>query len=133
MPVPPDGYRDDPTIPDNAPLWRRIPPHHFVADPDTGQLRPSSAAFEDHPNGSPMSVVLGAEARGPSAVLADHLGFGLAAITAGLARELGQIVVRDPLPDEPAHALVVGSKTKSLRRRMALASTWVVEPPAPGR
>jgi hypothetical protein len=120
---------DDPTIEDDAPLWRRVPPHHFVLDEQSGSVRPSSAAFEDHPDGSPMSVLLGAESAGPDSVLAGHPDFALASITAGLARECGQLVVRDPLPMEPAHALVIGRKTKGVRKRMAVAASWVVAPP----
>lgn len=40
-------YRDDPTISDDADLWRRIPPWHIVSDENIGVMRPSSAAFED--------------------------------------------------------------------------------------
>jgi hypothetical protein len=124
-------YSDDPTITDEAALWRRIPPWHFVPDENTGQVRPSSAAFDNDPNGSPMSVVLAAEAIGPEQVLAGHPGFALASIKVGLVRECQQGVVRDPLPDEPAHALVFGHKTKMVRRRMAREATWVVPPPSP--
>ena len=56
-----DTLRDDPTIPDLAELWRRIPPWHLVKDDNLGRVRPSSAAFDNHPNGSPMSVLLAQE------------------------------------------------------------------------
>ena len=122
-------YADDPSIPGEAVLWRRIPPHHFVRDENRNSIRPSSAAFEDHPDGSPMSVVLAAEAAGPLQVLAGHPGFALAAFPAGLARDCEQKIVRDPLPDDPAHALVVGKKTRSVRKRLAVESVWAVSPP----
>jgi hypothetical protein len=125
-------YRDDPAILDEADLWRRIPPKHFVKDDNLGQVRPSSAAFENHPNGSPMSVVLAdaviASSRAPDAVLTGHEGFALAAITAGLARECEQGIAREPLPDEPAHAVVFGKKTNSVKKRLAKGSRWVVPP-----
>jgi len=89
-----DDYSDDPTIPDDAELWRRIPPWHFVHDENWGQIHPSSAAFEDDPDGSPMSVVLGAEASDPQRALAGHQGFALASITAALARGLGLGLVK---------------------------------------
>jgi len=63
--MPYDHYSDDPTIPDDAERWRRIPPWHFFHDENLRQIRPSSAAFEDHPNGSPMSVLLAAEVDHP--------------------------------------------------------------------
>jgi hypothetical protein len=78
-----------------------------------------------------MSVVLGAESKGPASVLADHAGFALASFTAGLARECQQGIARDPLPEEPAHALVFGHKTKSVRKRLAREAIWVVPPLTP--
>ena len=70
--------------------------------------------------GEPASVLLGLE------------GFALASITAGLARECGQGVSRDPTDDEPAHALVFGKKTGSVRGRFAKECRWVIEPEPPG-
>jgi hypothetical protein len=122
-------YRDDPTIPDEAELWRRIPPRHFFYDGNLGCFRPSSAAFEDDRDGSPMSVVLAAESRGPESVLAGHEGYALASFSAGLARECRQGIARDPLPEEPAHAVVFGRKTGSVRSRLAKGSVWVAPPP----
>jgi len=43
-------------IPDDAELWRRIPPRHYPQG--DGRTWPSSAAFEDPPNGTWMSVLL---------------------------------------------------------------------------
>jgi hypothetical protein len=124
-------YSDDPTIPDNAELWRRIPPWHFVDDRNSGQIRPSSAAFEDDPDGSPMSVILGGEAGDLQRALAGHQGFALASITAALARGVGLGVAKDPLPDEPAHAVVFGRKNKRISRRLAVGARWIVPPPTP--
>ncbi len=127
------GYVDDPTIPDSSVLWRRIPPRHFVRDENTGRMRPSSAAFEDHPNGSPMSVILGdvllASGRFAEDALAGHADFALAAFAAGLARQFGQGVMREPLDDEPAHAIVFGEKPKRVGRMLAKAAEWVIPPP----
>lgn len=83
-----EEYGDDPTISDEAELWRRIPPWHVVSDQNSGQRRASSAAFDNDPDGSPMSVVLAAESGGPAAALAGHPEYALATITAGLARSL---------------------------------------------
>ena len=126
-----DGPFDDPSIPDDAELWRRIPPWHFYFDEKLGRLRPSKAAFEDDGDGSPMSVVLAFDAGPPESVLVGHARFALATITAGLVRICGQGVVRDPIPDEPAHAVVVGRKTDSIKRRFAREARWVVPPAAP--
>jgi len=109
---------------------------HFV--PESGRVRASSAAFDDDPDGSPMSVVLVdvlvARGGGPQHVLEGHEGFALAEITAALGRQNGQRILRDPQPGGPAdqaHALVAGRKTKSVRRRLAEGSRWVVAPPSP--
>jgi hypothetical protein len=126
-----DDYTDDPTIPDDAELWRRIPPWHFVDDGNLGQIRPSSAAFEDDPSGSPMSVILGGESGDLQRALAGHEGFALASITAALARGLGLGVARDPRPDEPAHAVVFGRKNKRISRRLAMGSRWIIPPSTP--
>jgi hypothetical protein len=63
--------------------------------------------------------------------LLDHDGYGIAFITAELARERSQLLARDPLPDKPAHALVVGNKTTSAKRMFARFADehWVVRPP----
>lgn len=123
-----DGPLDDPSISDDAELWRRIPPWHFYFDEKLGRSRPSKAAFEDDGDGSPMSVVLASEAGPPESALAEHPGYALSAITAGLARACGQLIVRDPTPEEPAHAVVVGRKTDSIKRRFAREARWVVPP-----
>lgn len=106
----------------------------IVLDQNTGRRRPSSAAFEDSPDGTPMSAFweklhreLGlTEAN----ALEGHEDFGLASFVVRLARELGQGIQREPLPDAPAHVLVFGPKPKkSVSRKLAAAAEWVVLPP----
>jgi hypothetical protein len=127
-------YQDDPTVADPDPLWRRIPPYHLVPD-GAGGIRISSASFDNDPDGDPMSVVLGLEVtranRAPSSCLKGLDDFGLAAITAGIARENKQGIQRDATEEEPAHALVFGRKTDSIRKKFARSATrsWVVRPP----
>ncbi len=125
-------YADDLTIPNEAELWRRISPRHFVNDENLGRVRPSSAAFDNHRNGSPMSVYLAAmlaeTGRSPDTVLAGHGGYALASITAGLVRECQQGVAREPLENEPAHAVVFGRKTRPVMRRLATTARWVIPP-----
>ena len=93
-------HEDDSSILDDTELWRRIPPWHVVEDKNHGGKRISKAAFEDHPDGSPMSVVLGDEVlaagRDAQSVIAGHDDFCLASVTAGLARSLGQGIIRKP-------------------------------------
>ena len=128
----PAEFNDDLTITDDAALWRRIPSWHFVYDENLGRMRPSSAAFDNDGDDHPMSIVLAelvlVSGRNHTEILAGHIGFALAQFTAGLARSKQQGVQRDPLSDEPAHALVFGKKSGSVKRAFANASQWIVPP-----
>lgn len=79
-----------------------------------------------------MSVILDDDLLNSGRRLAEALAgydqFALAEITASIARGQGQRIMRDPRPDEPAHAKVAGKKTQSVRRAMARAAIWVIEP-----
>ena len=119
---------DDASISNEAMLWRRVPDYHFVPDA-SGGIRPSSAAFEDDPDGDPMSTVLASPGRDPYAVLLGNDGWGLVAIPVSLVRELGWGVERRPVPDEADHVVVIGAKKKSKCRQVARACTWVIPPP----
>lgn len=126
-------YKDDQTITDDAVLWRNIPPRHFIPDENLGTVRPSSAAFDNDKDGAPMSVslagivLLGQGA--PEHALEGLSGFALSSITAGLARSCEQGIASDPQPHNLAHALVFGKKPKSVRKRLARGSYWVIPPP----
>ena len=119
---------DDPTIPDDEILWRRIPPWHGVPDKGRGDRMVSSAAFDDT-DGQPMSVVIASEAAGPDSALAGHDGYALAGFRAGVAREIGLAIRRDPTDEQPAHAVVVGKKTGSIQKKLRNSAHWVVQPP----
>ncbi len=128
-----ERFPDDPEIADEVPLFRRIPPWHFVCDENDGSYRPSSAAFEDDDDGDPMSVyradVLKSEGGRPERVMIGHPGFGLVAVTAGTMRHKEQTVHPDPLPEESSHTLVCGPKTRATRRFFARQSVWIIPPP----
>jgi hypothetical protein len=133
-----EHFPDDPSVKDETELLRRIPPRHFFRDENLGLIRPSSAAFEDDDDYDPMSVyltsVLAAERREVTCVLAGHDGYGLASITAAVAREKKQTVHPDPLPEETSHAVVCGDKrsgnNKSAKKTFAKSAKWIVAPPA---
>jgi len=145
--MPDPVYTDDATIGRDAILLRRVLVRINTTirwDEEAEIWRPTSAAFQDSPDGHPMSVDLLEEweSRGYSALktLEGHDDFALVSITAGVARENGQIVVRAPLPprnglpENPAHALVVGLKGpnrqgKKNSRALSLAAQWIVAPP----
>jgi len=125
-----EQYEDDKSIPDEAELWRRVPPgiNWSVLDENLGRIRPTSQAFRDSPDGSPMSVFLADECGNPQTAIAGHEGFGLVVFSAGLARKCGQKIARKPLPEQPSHAFVVGEKTKPVQNRLARGCRWIIEP-----
>ena len=126
-------YVDDPTIADEDPLWRRIPPFHIIFDAKLRNYRPSSAAFDDRPKGTHMSVVLAndvlAAGRTPESVLAGHENYGMVQFAAGVARSLNLGIVRRPVPEEPAHAEVFGKKTDAVKKALRRNSVWIISPP----
>ena len=123
-----ESPRDDPTIPDDQVLWRRVPPWHAALDKHRGVRVVSSAAFDDDNDAEPMSVVLASEASGTDSVLAGHDGYALVGFPASLARELGLGILRDPTDDQPAHAVVVGKKTGSIQKKLRNGAHWIVHP-----
>ena len=124
---------NDPSISDEADLWRRISPEWIILDENLGRQRVTSKAFQNL-EGDNLSVLLEQIVRetGRTAddVLKNLSGYSLAAVTAGQARALGQGVVRAPEPDEPAHCHMVGKKGKGARKKLASAARWVIPPHA---
>ena len=126
--VPPGN---DPTLPDETVLWRRIIPQWWIKDPSTGQYRIASEGFGDTPDGSHMSVAIRDEIVGGVATfLANCPGCGIAEFTAGHARHTCHMAIaRDPVPGEPWHAIVIGKKKKqSIRRSLRDGCQVVVKP-----
>lgn len=114
-------------------------PDQWIFDSNLGRNRPSSAAFEDCPDGDPMSSFWKEKhiscGLAVDHILRGHEGFFVARFKAGLARELKNIVHPDPLSDgaeeehQPAHVLVVGEKHKKrFSKRLACEADWEVEP-----
>lgn len=130
-----DKYIDDPSIPDDAILWRRIHPGELVPHEETGKPRPKSTQFRDSNDGTPMSVYLAdialRENRNPEDILAnDYPGEGMVSFTAGFVRGLGLRVQPNPRPEEPAHAYVsgIGKKNKKIQRTIAKVCKILVYP-----
>jgi len=122
-------YSDDPTILDGEVLYRRVPSDQWHWPED----RPQSGAFDDSPDGSPMSVAVQSKllAAGlqPRDLIVNHPKFGLVSFTAGSARQLGFAVTADPpVAGEPGHGWVVGKKTTSRKRQLAKACQMEVRP-----
>jgi hypothetical protein len=126
------AYEDDLSIGNDVRLFRRIHPSCIVMDENLNCLRPSSQAFNDSQDGTPMSVnredILKQENRDPASLLTGFNEWGLAALTAGRMRENGQGIGPDPLPDERSHALVFGPKPTKARKRIAKTAEWVIQP-----
>jgi len=120
--------RDDPTILDSDPLWRRIHPSWLVDDGKGGR-RLSTAAFENSPDGTGTSVTLGRDAQiagvTPRKILERFPERRLASVAAGVCRANKQILVRDPEPEDPHHALIDGEKPKSVRRALSNAASLI--------
>jgi hypothetical protein len=126
-PLPPG---DDASILDTAILWRRISPEWWVLDKATGSYRLSSAAFQNKKDTNAMSVGLADEIQGIAGFIGEFDGYGIAAFTAGLARQdCEQLVARAPEPQQPSwHTHVIGKKTSSVKKCLRDGCQMVVEP-----
>ena len=118
---------DDVSIGDDERLLRRIRPDDVFVEPETGERRPSSATFISRSN--IISVDL-ASLTTPEKALANYPRHVLVEIDVRIVRSLGCKVVRDPLPDNPSHALLIGSApdgrmTKSQAREIVSLCKWV--------
>ena len=97
----------------NEHLWRRIHRSHLL---DGGRV--SSIAFSD----PEMSVDIARIQQDMSITLAGEAG--VADFHASTAQALDQETVADPLPDNAAHALVIGKKSKSIQRKLRDAANF---------
>lgn len=118
---------DDVSIGDDERLLHRIRPDDVVVNPATAQRRPSSATFRSKSN--IISVDL-ASLTTPQKALEGYPQHTLVEIDVGTVRSLGCKVVRDPLSDNAAHALLYGSgpdgrMTKSQAREIVNRCRWV--------
>ena len=118
---------DDPSIPDDAVVWRQIVPLQIVTGEDGVGALPSTGAFDDSSDGDPMSAILASKGRDPkSAVPKRYPDAGVVAFTAKFLRSLGLELERAPEPDEPDHILVRGKKTGSVKKKLKKSAEWVV-------
>lgn len=118
---------DDVSIDNDERLLHRVRPDDIIVETQTGGRRPSSATFRSKSN--IISVDL-ASLTTPERALESFPGHVLVEIDVGTVRSLGCKVVRDPLPGNPAHALLYGSgpdgrMTKSQAREIVSRCKWV--------
>jgi hypothetical protein len=129
------AHTDDEAVLSHERLLRRIHPKWKVPDYNSHRWRVSSAAYDDSEDGSPTSVSLEQtliqQGLPITLPLQGHEGYTLAAVTMGFARTVQQGIQRDPQPNDPSHALLFGTKTKSVRRKLAENSEWIVAPQEP--
>ena len=114
---------DDPTIKDDAILWRRILPQWVHREPD-GNLRAASFAFIDRLSGE-LSMHI-ASLTTQEQVLKEHPEDSLGEIEAGFVRSLGYAIVRDATPEDVSHVLICPAPGRSDARKIAGRARWVV-------
>jgi hypothetical protein len=125
---------NEPSIADNEALLRRLQ-RDWIVPGNHGRMRIASAAFKHEELSILFYSLLQNQGRTVQDALSGYSDNSLCSITAGLARELGQRVVYDvEPPNDPAHGLVVGKKTKAVANRFAREVLWVIptEPPLIG-
>jgi hypothetical protein len=121
-------FEDDPSIPGDERLLRRIPRSWIDWDED-GTPAISSAAFKHEELSVNLESVMVRDGRPPADAIRNYAGHGLAAITAAHARSLNQAVARDPEPQEPAHGVVYGRKQGGgVGGKLRDGAVWVVTP-----
>ena len=119
--------QDDPSIPPEEDLYRNVLDTCIIREQASGRVRLTTDTFRDRRG--EISVNLSSLATpAQSLALGIPRHVGVVAITAREARQLDQIVVRNPIPVNRAHALVCGRQTRATRRRMAEIARWVYPP-----
>ena len=95
-------------------LWRRVHPDHYVDN------RISTGAFTNYE----MSVDIARLRKEMCLSLEAGPSVGVASFDSTVAYSHDQQVVGDPEEDNESHALVVGTKTGSVRKALRDASTF---------
>lgn len=119
---------DDLSIPQDAGLLRRIHPDQVIRDRNTGELRPSSAAFKDPNLSVDVETLLQAAGLDWHFSVKDYSGYSLVRFVARSARDRGLAVVSAPLPNNPAHAEVVGKRALGRQTHFVMLPNGSVSP-----
>jgi hypothetical protein len=115
---------DDASIPNTAIVWRRITREQYSRE----EHRPTSAAFCDSSDGTPMSATMPPDDLSAADYAKTWGAFGVAALTVGQLRALGLGVTRIPADIDPYHVGVHGKKTGKCRNGLKKTCSWVHEP-----
>ena len=98
---------DDTSIEDHAHLWRRVHPTQISRISESGALNVSAGVFSTRDE---VSVAL-AGLTTLASFRENHSEHSVVQLTASQARAVGCTVVRDPLENDPAHALICGTRS----------------------
>jgi hypothetical protein len=114
-------------IADDDTLYRRLAPNGHHTKPD-GSV--SSNAYKLNGRPDPAISVDLARLSSPeeSAARALRPGYGIGAITARSAKDLGLVVRHDPTPENPSHSIIEGNKSKENCTKLAERTNVVIEP-----
>jgi len=105
-------------------LWRKIHRKQLVPDEETGRFRPMSGAFKDIRK--ELSVDVASKTTRKKALV--EWAVGIAAFSASIPLKHGNRVIYDPMPDNPAHALVLGALSTQCIQEILDKYHWVIEP-----
>ena len=114
------SYDKHTNVDEQEDLWRRIHASQIVPNSEGG-YRPMSGAFK----GNNISVDIGRKTN-PNKSIGDSAA--LAGFKAAIPISLGHRVVEDPIPENPAHSLILGNIDKKKARIIVGNSKWVIEP-----
>ncbi len=119
---------DDPTVPNDAALWRGVLPSWIHPDGS----RPQSLTFIDGSDAQEVSFFIASETT-KECLMENGPFVKLAQVTAGFLRSLGYSVARDPegADGDAAHVVACPANGKTRKdiekdaRRIAKQATWV--------
>lgn len=118
-------------LPDDAVLWRRVPPNRRKLTDGSDAVLPQGSAFRAGADDDGVSVGIASDfqalGKGPEAMLEGELyddQWGVLAVTAGDVREAGM----DVYPDSQDHALLLPKPSSGGSSKLTKRSAWVVEP-----
>lgn len=125
---------DDRSIPDSEQLFRRvITAADAIVPLGDGRFRPYSGAFDNEPTSVDLSSLSTPE---QTRDREQSRLFHVAAVSVAAVRGAGCVVQRNPLDDNPAHALIFGHHangglTQSESRKIAKQAVIVLLSPMP--
>jgi hypothetical protein len=114
--------------------YGRFSSDHRGFDEELGRLKPNSNLFDDlkdeFGDTDPISAFIAEKCEQPEVLLEGHeIGFGVVMLTQDLLSECNLAVVEKEAPGPPGHVLLIGRKTKGIRKKLARRAEWVIDCP----